>query len=206
MQNTKLRSICSLTFAPALRWLLVLNNVDEPQILQDYWPSTGRGFILLTSRVSTPLPFLMLSRSFVRVSEFSTEEGAQCLINLIGQRAPTSDEDYDAARTLTNMLGGHALAISQMAALIWSRGLSIKEGATQYQAQQRNVYGPDGRNNDLAALWTWQFGNLSPDERQLLGIIMFLSADAIPENLLNPDENEEDPDSDESEISVKPLK
>lgn len=31
-------------------WLLILDNADKPDILQDYWPISGSGSILITSK------------------------------------------------------------------------------------------------------------------------------------------------------------
>lgn len=84
------------------RWLLVYDNVENPKVINNFWPYDGPGSILVTSRspfswaVSWPLiPFL-------------PEEGKDFLLYLTGRSAIRDDE----ANAVSEKLGGLPLALS----------------------------------------------------------------------------------------------
>ncbi|KAI1427346.1 hypothetical protein F5Y12DRAFT_792364 [Xylaria sp. FL1777] len=172
------------------RWLLILNNVDDPGILKGNIPTVGQGSIIVTARNAQP--FFELTSSLIRINPFSVEEGSECLISLTGRRGFDEVEELAAAKALTIKLGGHALGISQVAALIRSRGISIKTGDNLYEKNQRRLHSFRARQtfdssfeHDLTTLWSLQFESLHREAEKLLGIIMFLSPDDISTKLFD---------------------
>ncbi|KAI1125146.1 P-loop containing nucleoside triphosphate hydrolase protein [Nemania abortiva] len=172
------------------RWLLILNNVDDPSILKGNIPTVGQGSIIITARNAQL--FSELTSSLIQINPFSVEEGSQCLISLVGTREFNEMEELTAAKALTTKLGGHALGISQVAALIRTRGISIKTGDSLYENNQRSVHSfreiqtsDSSSEHDLTTLWSLQFESLRPASEALLGIMMFLSPDDISTQLFN---------------------
>ncbi|KAI0433436.1 hypothetical protein F5Y09DRAFT_298923 [Xylaria sp. FL1042] len=172
------------------RWLLILNNVDNPEILKGNIPTVGRGSIIVTARNAQP--FFELTTSLIRINPFSVEEGSQCLMSLAGTRGFDEGQELTAAKALVNNLGGHALGISQVAALIRSRQISIKTGHDIYEKNQRRMHSfrprqtfDSSSDHDLTTLWTLQFESLHRETEILLGIIMFLSPDHISNKLFD---------------------
>lgn len=172
------------------RWLLVFNNVDDSNVLNGRWPNIGSGSVLVTTRNAKP--FFTMSKSKIEVKAFSDSEGPQCLISLTGREDVRSKEELAAAKLLNELLGGHALGISQIAALIRSRTISIQEAAELYQNYAHALHDVeaqpaiDGDSTvDLTTLWALQFNALKPDSRSLMAVMAYISPDRINDTIFN---------------------
>jgi hypothetical protein len=98
------------------RWLLVLDNVEEPTAVAELLPRSGTGHVLLTAQAETgwepladPLPVQVLAPT----------DAAGFLLARTKQSGP---EATAAATTLASSLGGLPLALEQAAAYIVAAG------------------------------------------------------------------------------------
>jgi hypothetical protein len=62
-------------------WLIVFDNVDDPDILDDFWPSdySGSGAVLITSRDLLVKTYIYSENSGITLSPFTTNEAAEFL-------------------------------------------------------------------------------------------------------------------------------
>ncbi|MFF8382908.1 NB-ARC domain-containing protein [Streptomyces kanasensis] len=86
-------------------WLLVLDNMDEPEGLTDWVRPGAAGLTVVTSRVGNPMVWGAEAVCHP-VDVLSPEDGAHVLVDLAGQAGPTED-----ARALAERLGGLPLAL-----------------------------------------------------------------------------------------------
>lgn len=86
-----------------------------------------------------------------------------------------------AARTLSQKLSGHALALSHMAALIHDNEYSIQYFTSMYLESPGSVH----TMNELATVWAVSFQSLDVNSLTLLGIISFLMPDNIPPEIFD---------------------
>ncbi|EJP62260.1 tetratricopeptide repeat domain-containing protein [Beauveria bassiana ARSEF 2860] len=167
-------------------WLLIFDNADDPTMLADYWPQ-GSGSILVTSR--DPLAKTMFTSRFagLDLGPLSQQDGLS-LFNHLTVNSNTQEDE--AARHISNALGGIPLAISQMAGIIRRQDLTLaeflvlfidhEERATLYQTKfDRNLA---TYRHSLSSVWA--FEKLKPQARKLLELISFLDPDIIGEDLL----------------------
>lgn len=77
-------------------WLLILDNVDEPEILKDYWPFEGVGSILVTSRdpLAKGRAFRMTSGHTLK--PFEERESAEFLVGLTQNDSDDEGDDEDS--------------------------------------------------------------------------------------------------------------
>ena len=151
-----------------------------------YWPVAQHGSILITTnhRSLTTQPV----DKRIEVVEFEPVEAARLLVQSIPDKVvKESDHEFRAALILSEKLGGHALGICQMAALIHARAESIEKFLVMYENNERRCH--QERKNGwkfadykhcLATIWLLSFGALNADERVCLGVLSFLMPDSIP--------------------------
>ncbi|KAI0377693.1 hypothetical protein F5Y04DRAFT_263483 [Hypomontagnella monticulosa] len=166
------------------KWLLIFDNVDNHDVLENCWPTSKHGAILVTTRDS--LIATVPIDIGLDVNEFDQEEGAQFLLHLAIYRRRTNDE-LEAAQKIAKELGGLPLAINQMAALINARNFAMDEFQAIYakyeqrlHKEKKNGWKYLGYQHALDTVWEISFANLSNQARACLGILSFFSADSVP--------------------------
>lgn len=169
---------------PDVRWLLVFDNVDDPDLLTDFWPTDGAGSILVTSR--NPLVTLGISSELpaIDLPPMPIEEASLFLQKLSSRK----DEggSLETCAKIASRLGGLPLAVVQMAYAIRRKHLSLKEFVERYEedAQSFQESPVPGPTKDQTIASTWNIESLRPSARALLGVLSVLDPDAIPEDIL----------------------
>ena len=165
-------------------WLIIFDNADDLSVLGDYWPVTGNGSILLTSRDP-----LAKTRSHIPIEKgldlepFSAAEAGTMLRELTGFRTA---KDRETSETIARKLSGLPLAITQIARTIGRRSLSLEELLALYNDQSLRLefHQAEFGLNPKTLYNVWSFQDLSSDGLGLLKLISFLDPDQIPEDLL----------------------
>lgn len=167
----------------AANWLLIFDNADNPEILAEYWPATGKGSVLVTSRDPMAKTHFFLT-SGVDLEPFDRESAATFLQALTGYQTET---DHEEALVLVDRLGGLPLALAQFASVLQRQDLSFAEFLEAYNdplfladVHSAVVSGLRGKNK-RALFSVWQFESLSLVAQQLLDLIAMADPDAIPE-------------------------
>ena len=167
--------------APKASWLLVFDGVEDPSVLDEFWPYNGPGSVLITSRS----PFSWTAS--IRLNPFTTEGAVQFLLKLTRREA--SEEQQQAVGDVSEHLGRLPLALAQIAGLIQHKDLSFAEFLESYNEQQELlrqsnsdlVADSTGYEHTLASVWA--LDNLAHGV-PLLNMISMLDPDSIPEWVL----------------------
>jgi hypothetical protein len=105
-----------------------------------------------------------------------------------------SDVEKQARIELSVRLSGHALAISQMAALINTKKMSVATFVPYYDKYTRKIYRERktgwkyvGSNHEgaLDTMWLLSFGALSDKAKTCLSLFAFLDPERIPDNIFD---------------------
>lgn len=164
---------------PLRKWLLVFDAAEGPEVVRPFFPASGPGDILVTSRnpdwasVASPLG----------VTTFERSES----IELLRRRGPDVDE-ADAER-LAEVLGDLPLAVEQAAAWRAETGMPVSEYLRLFEEKVAEILDtstPTGYDLSVAAAWTVSFDELrgrSPAAHQLLQVCAFFSPEPIPRSL-----------------------
>lgn len=162
------------------RWLIIYDNAESVDLLLSYWPIASCGQILITTR-NHSFAFHPASGG-LEITSWDVETGSKFLLHLLltDIREQVSADDSKSVLELSNMLSGHALAISHMAGLIHSRAWSIPEFMELYKEHPRKMHGVSG-NSSIDALWDFTFRSLDAQSFEILGILCFLSPDSVPQ-------------------------
>lgn len=170
-----------------ITWLLVFDNADTPQLLDDFWPRTATGSVLITSRD----PFHELDdppRSWTSLLDaFSTSETANFLLKITSRE--NDDEDRKFVVAVAEIIGGVPLAAAQIAGSIVRRDMTFAEFVQEYNDPRshnelfRQPVGNKrklGYEHTILSVWGIEKLKVSGD---LLDVLSFLDPDGIPEQI-----------------------
>ncbi|KAK4143117.1 uncharacterized protein C8A04DRAFT_29133 [Dichotomopilus funicola] len=159
----------------SINWLLIFDNVDNLDVLSDYWPKFGRGAVLITSRDPFVKHNLGVGHSInlPKLTERETEAMMQRLTHVKADQA-----NQNALSTIADALDGFPLAINQISGVFRQLGLSYVDFLKYYQEEADNA----SAIRSLATVWA--LDRLSPGTKALLQVICLLDPDEISEELL----------------------
>ncbi|KAF3903704.1 hypothetical protein AA313_de0208901 [Arthrobotrys entomopaga] len=172
------------------RWLLILDNADEPAILKDYWPNTAHGSILVTSRDSSLGIYATTDSCYVETME--SLEGSEMVLSLL-KAADTLTDQRRTAMSIAEALHGLPLAISQMTSYMLETNTSMETFLRLYKDPKYEQILSDTRSasidlynyqHTLATVHRISLSRLDPGARHLINICAFFDPDEIPEKLL----------------------
>ena len=135
-----------------VRWLIVFENVENPDLLKDFWPENGAGDILVTSRHPLTKTANFFGQLGIDVEPFDTRMSIEFLTQLTGSSG-SPDQTLAAAR-IAEVLGGMPLALVSASHLINQGSLTLDEGcidqiyrtrdtlsqASYFQSNEHKVY------------------------------------------------------------------
>ncbi len=176
-------------------WLIILDNVVAPEMLQEFLPEEPQGHLLLTSRAQA----MGMIAQKIDLLGMEPDEGAWFLLRRAQKIAfdasfdTASPPDQQQARAISQDLGGLPLALEQAAAYIEETGCGLLSYRERYREQHAELL---KRGSPLsypdypwtvATTWTLSFTrvrqiNLAATE--LLCFLAFLTPDDIPITLI----------------------
>lgn len=154
-------------------WLLVIDNIAEPEALRGLLPAAGTGDVLVTSRAGTwPDRQLVLP-----VQPLAPPHAVRLVTALSG------DTDTDSAAILGHELGGLPLALAQAACYVAHSVLDLAGYLRLYRSRRaelhRQGHAPDYPAT-VATTWQLAFDQLSAPAQALLNVLAWYAPDTIP--------------------------
>jgi tetratricopeptide (TPR) repeat protein len=167
------------------RWLVVLDNVNEPEAVAEWLPRSTTGHIVITSRAGVGWEPLA---SMLPVEILGPADAAGLLLARAGE---TGQEAEAAATTLAAALGGLPLALEQAGAYTAATGTvslaAYGERLTTRAPDLLNREQPLGYQHTVATTWSLALERLqetAPAAVGLLTLAAFLAPDDLPQALL----------------------
>jgi len=167
---------------PRSRWLLIFDNVDDPNDLTPYVPRGG-GHVLVTSRY----PEWAGRGHAIPVNVFLRDESLALLDAMVPDVSP---EDADL---VADKLGDLPLAIEQAGAWLLATASGVSELIRQLDRQVSMILEhepPSGYPQAAAAMWQLAFQRLRADRPaagKLMQLCSFFAPQPIPTALLRSD-------------------
>lgn len=177
-------------------WLIIFDNVDNPQILNPFWSDLQQGSMLITSR--NPIPRLSALSPWsdtARLAQLSQSEGTQMVITRL--REVFSEElDTTFAENLAKKLGCYPLYIDNLASFIEFYPGPLSEFYEQLDSGpgEEEMQGFCGNSpwytSSVAQVLGEHIARLPQKSKQALATISFFDPDSLPEALLFPNRGE----------------
>lgn len=176
------------------KWLLLLDNVEDLEVVTDFLPSIYAGHVLLTScRQSTGS---MAQR--VEIDMMDPEEGALLLLRRARYILPgepldaVPEADRIMAMELSQVMDGLPLALDQAGAYIDETGCGLAGYLKRYEVWRSKLLRMRGSSSDhpesVATTWSLTFEKIQQTNKiasELLQFCAFLHSDAIPEEIFS---------------------
>jgi tetratricopeptide (TPR) repeat protein len=163
------------------RWLVVLDDLRDPEVLDGLWPEGPAGTVLVTT-ASSATTFSGHPARIVVIEPFSTREA----VNYIVGRLTADTDQRLGAMALVEELHGEPLALAQAAAVITGSGLTCLDYRDHFVRRRAQFSNANGRDLPAAAItWTLsleQANRLSADgaAQMLLALVALLGSHGIP--------------------------
>jgi tetratricopeptide (TPR) repeat protein len=176
------------------RYLLIIDNADNPDVFSPFMPHVPGGHILITTR-STAVRRLNIASPLV-LETLTPEQGALFLLHRVGLLATdaslveASSEYQVQAQSISQELGGLPLALEQAGAYIEETGISLAtylQTYRQHRSQLLKQHQPFTYPNPVATTWVISFNKVEQNNviaADLLRFCAFLAPDAIPETIV----------------------
>jgi tetratricopeptide (TPR) repeat protein/transcriptional regulator with XRE-family HTH domain len=176
------------------QWLLILDNVDRPEIIVDYLPLHPEGDVLLTTRLYA----LGKVAQSVEVEKMGQNESVLFLLRrarLLDPPIPlelTGDEDKTLAAEIVTALDGLPLALDQAGAYIEETHCGLPQYLELYGTRRRELLLRRGtfsldHPDSVVATWLLSFAQIreeSPAASDLLRLLTFLHPEDIPDEII----------------------
>jgi hypothetical protein len=181
----------------ARRWLLILDNIEDFALINDFIPSGGNGHVLMTVRAQA-IGTIAASRH--RLSEMSPEEGALLLVRRTGKFGPQvllqdiSNADQTTAQELSRLMGNLPLALDQAGAYIERVDIDLSDyleyyNDSRWRSKLLEKRGEPTMHHPASVATTWNHAftiirKVNPDAYALLLLCSFLHHEATPEEVI----------------------
>lgn len=177
------------------RWLLILDNYDNPEGLDiaEVLPMSASGSVIMTTRTRD----LESYQTAVEVGEMDDETGIDLLLKMTGPTSETTTDERKHARAIVKRLGGLPLALDQAAAYVLGLQLPLSGFLPRFEKEFKSIL----KRKPLKTLWkqraeasftTWEISvdflrNSCKDAIILLDISAFLDNGVIQEDIFRSD-------------------
>ncbi|KAA8650150.1 uncharacterized protein ATNIH1004_002831 [Aspergillus tanneri] len=167
-------------------FLLIFDNVEHHDLLEQIWPASNRGSIIITCRSHSVAS--KRTTEVMHLQCFSAQTGMDVFYSLTG-RQPSSEADALAAEELFQLLGGLPLAMVQLSEFMTDGEFSYCELLNLFKKSAKRILArlgaPIQYEHTLGTVWDVSFERLSTESRTLLLILTFFDPDLIPESILS---------------------
>lgn len=167
--------------APRADWLLIFDNADDLDILGDYWPETGPGAILITSR--NPMAKRHSTNKAGHDLQPLAENAGATLLRKLA-KAEDTNQNVSESISLADRLDNLPLAISQVAAVIKRKDLKFSEFLeilNEEASQKELLLDEGGYSHTLSTIW--RIDKLPPGAKSLLDVLSLLDRSNIVDAL-----------------------
>ena len=173
-------------------WLLIFDNIEDPELAKKFLPPARQGAMLLTSRRQA----LGITAQTLNLERMVPEEGLRFLLHRARRFDATTSLDQLAlekkkmAQTIVAAMDGLPLALDQAGAYIEATQCTLSDFLHLFSAFPRSLLAERDASADhplsVAKTFTLAFEQLQrihPLAAEMLTVCIFLAPEAIPESL-----------------------
>lgn len=172
-------------------WLLILDNVGEPEIVTDFLSLThedgsspgNRRHVLLTTRTQA----LRNTAHYIELQPLEVKEGALLLLRQAGRVDNALETDRSAAQEISQAMQGHPLALEHAGAYIAKTATDLFSYLSIYRERQAALaqqIAPSLSPEPVSITWFLSFKVINPVPQKLLYLCAFLHPEAISQEMI----------------------
>jgi tetratricopeptide (TPR) repeat protein len=176
------------------KWLLILDNLEDVTLIEQFIPLQSNGHVLLTTLAQATGHLAHA----IPVAQMTTEDSALFLLRRAkfieeqASRSKTSETDFIQATSIAQEVGELSLALDQAGAYIEETGCGLARYLQLYRRQGSKLLAERGQlahvhPNSVTVTLSLTFEKVTrarPDVLKLLQLFAFLHPDAIPDEII----------------------
>ncbi|KAK5050886.1 hypothetical protein LTR84_003445 [Exophiala bonariae] len=174
----------------SVEWLLVFDNVENPDLIRICLPVSPKGPVLITSRAD--IVAVDPASQGIEIDVFTKDEGAEFLRSIIKRKSYSETENQPPVQ-LAERLGGLPLALNLMATQIRTKRAKISVFLHNYEADFERYHKTPEKGvqntyyrHSLETVYRTSFLSLHGGSIPLLGVFCFVAPDGVPEEIFKP--------------------
>jgi hypothetical protein len=170
------------------KWLLVFDNADHQDVLDEFWPTTALGSIMVTSRDTYAKSQTYTANNGVDLTPFTMQEAEDMIKQSLPNESIHGQEHHIAE--IAEKLGGLPLLLTQMSGVMNRLHLSCKDFLRLFEErdiEHLNWVGDDSSRSAQIFKISTSLGldGLSPESLSLLQMSSLLDPDCVPGEVLS---------------------
>ncbi|KAI1761187.1 P-loop containing nucleoside triphosphate hydrolase protein [Hypoxylon sp. FL1150] len=169
-----------------LQWLLVFDNVRDPDMLENYWPAGHNGKILITTR--NPLcSYGAQITDKLQLKGLATPDAVQLLRFCAGDERQGDGGQEEDATTIAEWVEGFPLALEQLGNIIYSEYITISQFRETYPTKSDLFKRLYAGYNGKSLITTWGLEDIRERNQEaflVLGLISLLDPGLIKIRLI----------------------
>jgi hypothetical protein len=172
-------------------WIIVFDNVDNVTILKEYWPSGGKGHIIITQR--NPYNAKFRTSASMEVRPLDLQDSMALFYKIIGQEKKAQHTaDIEA---LFEEWEGVPLALNQIGNFVHRKKMDLQRFLNLYKKNTPRIYGTKNEYDEYPYSIVTAFAVQELDDRAkaLLYAMCFLDPDNVPSELLLSNFDDDEP-------------
>ncbi|KAK3294429.1 tetratricopeptide repeat domain-containing protein [Chaetomium fimeti] len=166
-------------------WLLIFDNVDKVEVLEDFWPSTGIGSVLLTSRDGAAKSQPFTTKEGIDLEPFTKTEAVGFIEALDSRASQATQAEF--VGEIVDRLGHFPLLVDQIPGIMDRERLFSYEDLLRLLKENGvEKVGKGGSQSAqiFSAFTNIGLGGLSAASLSLLEMLSFLDPDRVPVRIL----------------------
>ena len=167
------------------KFLLVLDDVNNSELIEELWPSSPQGSIIINSRSASITS--KWTTEVIYLQCFDVHGQLHIMFSLIGKHLE-SEADVVAAKTLLQGIGGLPLALVQIGQHMDRHNYPYEQLLPIYGRSAQKIFNrarPPGQYKyTVDTAWEKSFLNLTDESKSLLNILSFFGRNPIPRSVL----------------------
>ena len=122
------------------QWLLIIDNVDDPEVrLDDYIPDGERGHVLITTRIPSNKVYGTVGPQSLRFGGLEDEDGNILLLKAASKPVPGDLRSQGFATSITKSLGALPLALLHAGKAIMKRLCTLENYLQYHRIEKQRV-------------------------------------------------------------------
>jgi hypothetical protein len=177
--------------------LIIYDNVEDPALLQDYWPQSSSGSIIVTTTSQVVAHRFASVETTIEIEPFSGATGTELLLKVAAADSSVAEE-REAAMSIADSLGNLPLALDLVGNYVRGLGKSLASFSQAYPHFETDFlfnpnlarWTPSHFEASISRIWALHLpvhdkldGNLDGKSRRLINTIAFLDKDGVPLSL-----------------------
>ena len=176
------------------KWLLILDNADNLEMVSDFILSSGKGHVLLTTRANSTGTVAQR----IEIEKMGMDDGLLFLLRRMKRLKGTANLESvpeairNQGQAIVEAVDGLPLALDQVGAYIDETGCTISDYLKYYKTRHNRLLRMRGHNatghpEPVATTWSLSFekvAHANPAAAELLRLCAFLHPDEIPESMI----------------------